>query len=179
MSLLLRGFRLSRLSGNGFLPAVIHRLTADGKTSISLAFKGVCQRSKGLFQQELISSSDYKNKEHVSVWIVRWILIATIIIVILGLALQNNELVSISIYTWQWNQIPVWMVFFVSFAAGMIVFLLFSVYHQVQLSVELRRSKKEVLRLQDELEKLKTRAPDEDNDNREAISNDDQDTVEQ
>jgi len=113
------------------------------------------------------------------VWIVRWILIATIIIVILGLALQNNQLVSISVYTWQSNQIPIYMVIYFAFAGGMIVFLLLSAYYQVQQSVELRRSKKEVLRLQDELEKLKTRTPDENDDNHEAISDEDQDTAEQ
>lgn len=111
--------------------------------------------------------------------IVRWILIATIIIIILGLALQNNELVSVSVFTWQSNQIPIYMVIYFSFAGGMIVFLLLSAYYQVQQSVELRRSKKEVLRLQDELEKLKIRSPDENDDNHEAISDDDQDTVEQ
>ena len=88
-------------------------------------------------------------------WIVRWTLIATIIIVILGLALQNNELVEISIFKWQSGKIPIYLVIYIAFAAGMIVFLLLSVYYQIQAQMDLRRCRREMRRLQNQLEQMK------------------------
>jgi len=90
------------------------------------------------------------------VWIVRWILIATIIIVILGLALQNNQLVELTFFTWHSARIPVYMVIYLAFAAGMIVFMLLSIFRSVQQSLEIRRNKKTIRQLQEELDKIKS-----------------------
>jgi len=89
-------------------------------------------------------------------WIVRWILIATIIIVILGLALQNNDLVELSFFTWQSGKIPVYMVIYIAFAAGMIVFMLLAIFRSVQQSLVISRSKKTIRQLQEELDKIKS-----------------------
>jgi len=90
------------------------------------------------------------------VWIVRWILIASVIILILGLALQNDDLVELSFFTWNSGQIPVYMVIYISFAAGMIVFLLLSIFHSVQQSLVVRKQKRTIRNLEVEIEKMKT-----------------------
>ena len=92
-------------------------------------------------------------------WIVRWTLVAVIILVILGLALQNNELVEIRFFTWHSGELPIYFVFYFAFAAGMLVFLLISAYFQVQRQLELHRSQKEIKRLQDEVDSLKAKIP--------------------
>ncbi len=89
-------------------------------------------------------------------WIVRWILIATIIIVILGLALQNDDLVELSFFTWQSGKIPVYMVIYIAFAAGMIVFMLLAIFRSVQQSLVISRNKKTIRKLQEELDKIKS-----------------------
>jgi len=90
------------------------------------------------------------------VWIVRWILVASVIILILGLALQNDDLVNLSFFTWQSGKVPVYMVIYISFAAGMIVFLLLSIFHSVQQSFVIRKQKRTIRKLEDELDRLKS-----------------------
>jgi len=95
------------------------------------------------------------------VWIVRWILIASVIILILGLALQNDDLVELSFFTWNTGEIPVYMVIYLSFAAGMIVFLLLSIFHSVQQSFTIGKQKRTIRKLEAELDNFRTAAADE------------------
>jgi len=109
------------------------------------------------------------------VWIIRWTLIAAIIIAILGISLQNTQLVQISVLNWHSGQIPIHLVIYFSFAAGMVVFLLFSAYRQVQQSIELGRYRKEMRKLQEELVKIRSSSMDlETGDDIETIPDNDQ-----
>jgi len=90
------------------------------------------------------------------VWIVRWIIVASVIILILGLALQNDDLVELSFFTWNSGEIPVYMVIYLSFAAGMIVFLLLSIFHSVQQSFVIRKQKRTIRKLEAELDSFRT-----------------------
>lgn len=90
-------------------------------------------------------------------WIVRWTLIGIMIIIILGFALQNTEnMVSITIWDWRSGEIPVYLVIYVAFAAGMLVFLLATAVYQIQHATELRRCRREIRRLQEELDRMRT-----------------------
>lgn len=89
-------------------------------------------------------------------WIVRWIIVASVIILILGLALQNDDLVELSFFTWESGKVPVYMVIYISFAAGMIVFFLLSIFHSVQQSFVIKRQKKTIRTLEAELDKIKS-----------------------
>ena len=91
-------------------------------------------------------------------WVARWILIATVIILILGLALQNDDLVELSFFTWKSGPIPIYMVLYIAFAAGMVVFLLLSIFHSVQQSLVIKKQKKTIRKLETELEKMKATA---------------------
>jgi uncharacterized integral membrane protein len=92
-------------------------------------------------------------------WIVRWTLITILILVILGLALQNDQLVEISFFNWHSGQLPVYFIFYFAFAAGMLVFLLISGYFQFIRFMELNRCKKEITRLELEVDSLKKQLP--------------------
>jgi len=88
-------------------------------------------------------------------WIVRWVLITLLILMILGLALQNDQLVEINILSWHSGQLPLYFIFYFAFAAGMLVFLLISGYFQFVRQMELNRSRKEITRLEKEVDSLK------------------------
>ncbi|MCF7810587.1 LapA family protein [bacterium] len=92
-------------------------------------------------------------------WIARWTLITILILVILGLALQNDDLVEISLFNWHSGQLPVYFIFYFAFAAGMLVFLLISGYFQFVRYMELNRCRKEIARLELEVDKLKRQDP--------------------
>jgi len=89
------------------------------------------------------------------VWIVRWTFIAIILIVILGFSLQNTQLVEISVLGWQSGEIPIYLVIYFAFAAGVLVFLLVAAFHQFQQRAEVRRCRREIKRLEGELDRLR------------------------
>jgi len=80
-------------------------------------------------------------------WIVRWTVIALLIIAILGVSLQNTERVEITILNWQSGSIPIYLVIYVAFATGMIVFLLVATYYQFQHQLLVRKMVQEIKEL--------------------------------
>jgi len=97
-------------------------------------------------------------------WIVRWALITILILMILGLALQNDQLVEISLFNWHSGSLPLYFIFYFAFAAGMLVFLLISGYFQFIKHMELNRCHKEIARLEKEVDSLNKQASDENHD---------------
>jgi len=87
-------------------------------------------------------------------WIVRWTVIALIIIAILGISLQNTERVDITLLKWQSGSIPIYLVIYVTFATGMIVFLLVATYYQFQHQLLVRKMAQEIKELKSEIEEL-------------------------
>ena len=94
-------------------------------------------------------------------WIIRWALITVLILMILGLALQNDQLVAINFLSWHSGQLPLYFIFYFAFAAGMLVFLLISGYFQFIKHMELSRCRKEISRLEKEVDNLNKQASDE------------------
>jgi len=90
------------------------------------------------------------------VWIVRWTFIALIVILILGFSLQNTDLVKIDIWTWHSGQIPIYLVIYCAFAAGMLTFLIVALFYQIQHQAALRNCRRDIKRLQQELDRLRT-----------------------
>lgn len=94
-------------------------------------------------------------------WIVRWLLIGIIFLVVLVTTLQNSQLIVLEFFGWQSSQMPIYLVTCFAFAAGMVVILLISAYHQLQRQFEIGRCRKQIKRLQNELEALKSESADE------------------
>jgi uncharacterized integral membrane protein len=90
------------------------------------------------------------------VWIVRWTFIALIVLAVLGFSLQNTEMVKISFWTWHSGEVPIYLVMYFAFAAGMLVFLFVALVNHFQHQTQLRRSRREIKRLQEELDRIRT-----------------------
>ncbi|MCX6641294.1 MAG: LapA family protein [bacterium] len=92
-------------------------------------------------------------------WIIRWVFITALIITLVGfLGLNQNEIVNVNFFFWQSPPIPLALALFIAFAGGMFVQLLFAIIKQFQLRAEIGRQKRQVRRLQEELEKLRNLA---------------------
>jgi uncharacterized integral membrane protein len=92
-------------------------------------------------------------------WIVRWVLITLIILALVGfLGLNQDELVDVDFLFWESPEIPLAYALFFAFASGMLIHLLISIFRHFQLRAEINRHKKQVRRLQDELERLRNLA---------------------
>lgn len=89
-------------------------------------------------------------------WIIRWVLITILILVLVGfLGLNLGQDVIVDFLFWQSPPIPLAYALFVAFALGMIVHLLIAITRQFQLRAQIGRQKRQIRKLQDELEKLR------------------------
>ncbi len=90
-------------------------------------------------------------------WIVKWILIVVAVIFLIGFAMQNADVsVPIKFYKWETiNDLPLWLVMYLSFITGMIFWLAVSIYQVVSLKGESRKWQKKVKTLESELNRLR------------------------
>ena len=88
-------------------------------------------------------------------WILRWVFIAIVLLVILGISLQNTQEVTVAILNWQSEAIPIYIVIYIAFAAGMAMFFLVATYHHIRYRAELRRYRLEIKELEEELDRLR------------------------
>jgi uncharacterized integral membrane protein len=90
------------------------------------------------------------------VWILRWTFIAVIVLVILGFSLQNAAVVDVHLWTWHWEKVPLFLVAYFAFAAGMVVFLFAAIVKQIQHQTAVFQYRKEIKRLKEELDRIRT-----------------------
>ena len=88
-------------------------------------------------------------------WVVRWTIIGLVMLAILGFAMQNTELVKLTVWTWHPDAMPLYLVAYFAFAAGILVAAMVAAINQVQHRVVLSRTRKEIQRLKDELTQLR------------------------
>jgi uncharacterized integral membrane protein len=91
-------------------------------------------------------------------WILRWVVSAVIILVVLGFALQNTEETVTVVFLrgmWESQPLPVWVVIYLSFGAGVLFWLLASIFQVFQLKSEIRRMRRENSKLKNELDDLR------------------------
>ncbi|TKJ41839.1 hypothetical protein CEE37_04530 [candidate division LCP-89 bacterium B3_LCP] len=89
-------------------------------------------------------------------WIVRWILIIVLILALVGfLGLNQDELVDVDFLFWESPPIPLAYALFFAFACGMVVHLLMAIFRQLKLRSVINKQKRQIRRLQDELENLR------------------------
>lgn len=90
-------------------------------------------------------------------WIVRWLLVAIVMILMLGFFIQNQtQTVTVHYLKWQSPSLPLYLVIFISFCFGLVVWFLVAVFREVQMRSELRRYRRENRRLQEELMALRS-----------------------
>jgi len=95
-------------------------------------------------------------------WIVKWIIGSILIVVIILFAMQNSS-VMVSVRFWQWEtagKMPLWIVMYISFAAGMFFWVFVSIFQMLSLKSENRQVRKELKKLRSELDRLRNVAVD-------------------
>ena len=89
-------------------------------------------------------------------WIIRWILITLVILILVGfLGLNQDEFVDVDFLFWESPPVALAYALFFAFALGMVIHLMISIMQHFHLRAEIGRQKRQVRKLQDELEKLR------------------------
>lgn len=88
-------------------------------------------------------------------WVMRWTIIGIIMLAILGFAMQNPEMVRLSIWTWHSEPMPLYLVAYFAFGVGILVAALVAAFNQVQHRLSLTRARREISRLKEELTQLR------------------------
>ena len=89
-------------------------------------------------------------------WILRWVLITVVILVLVGFLGDNqDEYVDVGFVFWETPEIALAYALFFAFALGMIIHLMISIMQHFTLRAEIGRQKRQIRKLQDELEKLR------------------------
>jgi uncharacterized integral membrane protein len=89
-------------------------------------------------------------------WLIRWTIIVIVLLALLGFSLQNQtQKVHIFFGPYVTEDMPLYFALYISFALGVFVFFLISVYNLLQLKKELARQRRDNRRLREELDRLR------------------------
>jgi len=89
-------------------------------------------------------------------WVVRWILWVLLLLFVIYFGAENSsQTVRINFIKWQSKELQLWIVMYLSFGAGMLVWLFASIYKVLQSKNEIRKLNKENLTLKKELDNLR------------------------
>lgn len=89
-------------------------------------------------------------------WIVKWLLIAILMLAILGFALQNQEqTVSVRILNWISAELPLYFFLYIAFGVGLILGIVLPSLNLIQMKAEVRRIRKENKKNREELNRLR------------------------
>ncbi|MCD6115989.1 LapA family protein [bacterium] len=89
-------------------------------------------------------------------WVFRWILTALVILIILGFALQNQEqTVSVHVLNWTTSNLPLYFILYISFAAGVLTWVLVSMLNMLKLKNTIHKLEKQNTKIREELNKLR------------------------
>ncbi len=89
-------------------------------------------------------------------WIVKWILWVLALLLLILFATQNaTQTVTVEFFKWRSTPIPLWIVMYLSFLVGILVWFVGSVFKVFQLKTEVRKTSKENEMLKKELDELR------------------------
>lgn len=89
-------------------------------------------------------------------WIIRWILVAVVIVLILLFSLQNQEQrVSVHIASWESPEIPLYFALFIAFVIGLFVWFIVAAFQIMRVKSELKSCLRVNRKLQEELTALR------------------------
>jgi uncharacterized integral membrane protein len=89
-------------------------------------------------------------------WIFRWVISAIIILMILGFALQNQEqTVSVRIVQWESPHLPLYLLLYMAFGIGILLWVLVSAWNTFKLKGEIYRLQRENRRIKEDLNRLR------------------------
>ncbi|MBN1542970.1 LapA family protein [candidate division KSB1 bacterium] len=89
-------------------------------------------------------------------WVLKWILMAVVVIGVIGFAMQNTtQLVTVKFIQYETVALPLWVVMYASFTAGLLFWLIVSIAQIASLKNNLRKQRKEIKNLKHELDTLR------------------------
>lgn len=89
-------------------------------------------------------------------WILKWFGVALLLIVLLGFSIMNiGQQVDINLFFWQFQEVPLILVIFEAFIAGMLVWFLIAFINELKLRADIRNAKRELEDLHEELQALR------------------------
>ncbi len=89
-------------------------------------------------------------------WIIKWFIMAILILFVIGFAMQNTaQMVSISFFDYRSQEFPVWMLMYLSFAAGILFWLVVTLLQNSAGRAERLRLEKEIKKVREELDRLR------------------------
>ncbi len=96
-------------------------------------------------------------------WVFRWLLIAVVMLVILGFALQNQEqMVSVNILNYTSPNLPLYLLLYIAFGFGLLVWVGVSMVHVLKIRGDVYKLQKENKKIREELNRLRNIGIDED-----------------
>ena len=105
-------------------------------------------------------------------WILKWIFWVIVLFVIIIFVTQNVDFLKaahkLEFLFWETKEpIPMWVVMFLTFAVGVLIWLIGSIFKVIELKSEVRKVSKENVVLKKELNELRNIPIDEDSDSNE------------
>ena len=89
-------------------------------------------------------------------WIIKWIFWVLVLLFIIYFGAENStQTVYVKFVKWRSPELQLWVVMYISFAIGMLVWLFGSIFKVVQLKTEVRKVSKENSNLKKELDGLR------------------------
>jgi len=89
-------------------------------------------------------------------WIIRSAIILVIFLILLGFSFENNyQLTTVNIFGKQYDAVPLMIVIFVSFAAGVIFWFVVSVFQYFRISGQMQDYKRKNKQLLEEIKALR------------------------
>jgi uncharacterized integral membrane protein len=91
-----------------------------------------------------------------TMWLIRWVLTALVIILILGFSLQNQQqTASVQFLNWKSGVMPLYLLLYLAFCAGFLLSVLVSAVHVLNQKREIHRLHKTNRRIKEELDRLR------------------------
>ncbi len=90
-------------------------------------------------------------------WVIKWFFAVVLILVFLGFALSNTQVVTVLFFynVVQFQNVQLWMVIYAAFGLGVMFWLVVSIFQVIQLRSEIRKLKRANGEMQSELDSLR------------------------
>lgn len=90
-------------------------------------------------------------------WVIKWLFAVALILVFLGFALSNTQVVTVLFFynVVQFQNVQLWMVIYAAFGLGVMFWLVVSIFQVIKLRSEIRKLKRANGEMQNELDSLR------------------------
>ena len=95
-------------------------------------------------------------------WIVKYLLMLIMVLAVLGFSIMNNyQLTTVNVFGKQYSGVPLMVIMYVAFAAGVVFWFIISLFQYFRLTAQVAESKRKNKQLLDEIKTLRNMPLDE------------------